>query len=126
MGWPALSTANLSPMSIKSRMKMQSNLQKVPTNIPPLGDDGKNSDEAITAVLNEYDDRDTTVTQAATANQPSAPTQPTKSRQLNPTCDSLRNLNVDDNVVMKGCLEEIPDRSVAGLSIDRSHIKFDV
>ena len=85
-----------------------------------------NSHEAIAAVLNEDGDRDTTVTQAETANQASASTQPTNLRQLNPNCDSLRNLNVDYNVVMKGCPEEIPDRSVAGLSIDGLHIKIDV
>ena len=85
-----------------------------------------NSEEDISDVLNEDDAIYLTLTQEATANQYSAFTQPTKSRQLNPTCDSLRNLNVDDNIVMKGCLEEIPDRSVAGLSIDGSHIKRNV
>ena len=99
---------------------------KIPTNIPPLGDNVTNSDKAISAVLNEDDARYQTVTQASTANQSSASTQPTKSRQLNPNFDSLRNLNVDDNAVMKGWPEEIPDRSVAGLSIDGSHIKCDV
>ena len=38
----------------------------------------------------------------------------------------MRNLNVEDDVGMKGWPEEIPDRSVAGLSIDVSHIKCDV
>ena len=46
--------------------------------------------------------------------------------QLNPNCDSLSNLNADENVLMKDWLEEIPDRSVAGLSIDGPHIKCDV
>ena len=85
-----------------------------------------NSHEAIAAVLNEDGDRDTTVTQAETANQASASTQPTNLRQLNPSCNYLRNLNVDNDVVMKGWPEEIPDRSVSGLSVDRSHIKCDV
>ena len=85
-----------------------------------------NSDKAIDAVLNEDDARDPTVTQTETDNQSSASTKPTKSRQLNHNCDSLRNLNVDNDVVMKGCPEEIPDRSVDGLSIDGSHIKYDV
>ena len=71
---------------------------KIPTNISPLGDDVTNSDEAIAAVFNKYDTRDLIVTQAETANQSSASTQPTKSRQLNPNCYSLRNLNVDDDV----------------------------
>ena len=61
-----------------------------------------NYDEALSAVLNEDDDRDPTVTQAATANQSIASNQPTKLRQLNPSCGSLRNLNVDNDVVMKG------------------------
>ena len=77
----------------------------IPTNIPPLGDDVTNSDEAIAAVLGEDDARDPTVKQAATANQSSASTQPTKSRKFNPNCDSLRNWNVDDDVVMKVCPE---------------------
>ena len=85
-----------------------------------------NYDKAIAAVLNEEDARDTTVAQAATANQSSASTQPTNSRQLKPNFDYLRNLNVDNNVVMKGWPEEIIDISVAGLSIDGSHIKCDV
>ena len=85
-----------------------------------------NYNEAISDVLNKDDARDKKVTQAATDNQSIAYTQPTKSRQLDPNCDSLRNLNVDDDVVMKGWPEEIPDRSVAGLSIDVSHIKCDV
>ena len=46
--------------------------------------------------------------------------------QLNPNCDSLRNLNVDGDVLMKGWPEEIPDISVYGLSIYGSHIKCDV
>ena len=85
-----------------------------------------NSDESIAVVLNEDYVRDPKVTQAETANQYSASTQPTKLRQLNPNCDSLRNLNVDDDVVMKGWPEEIPDRSVDGLSIDGSYIKCNV
>ena len=85
-----------------------------------------NYDDSIAAVLNGDDARDPTVTQSATAYQSSASTQITKSRQMNPNCDSLGNLNVDDDVVMKGWPEEIPDRSVAGLSIDGSHIKCDV
>ena len=85
-----------------------------------------NSDESIAAVLNEDYVRDPKVTQAETANQSSASTQPTKSRQLDPNCDYLRNLNVDDDVVMKGWPEEIPDISVAGLYIDGSHINCDV
>ena len=97
---------------------------KIPTNLPPLGDDVINSDEEIAAVLNKDYARDPTVTHAATANQSSNSTQPTKSRQLNPNFDYLRNLNVDDDVVMKGWPEEIPDRSVVGLSIYGSHIKF--
>ena len=97
----------------------------MPTNIPPLGDDVTNSDKAIADVLNEYCARDPKVTQVATANQSSASTHPTKSRQLNPNCDSLRDLNVSGDVVIKGWPGEIPDRSVAGLSIDRLHIKFD-
>ena len=100
--------------------------QKIPTNFPPLGDDVTNSDEAIADVINEDDTRDTTVTQAETANQSSASTQTNKSRKLKPNCDSLRNLNVDDDVVMKGCPEEITYISVAGLYIDVSHIKCDV
>ena len=99
---------------------------RIPTSIPPLGDDVTNYDEFIAAVLNEDDARDPTVTQAENANQYSAYTQPTKSRKLNPNCDSFRNLNVDEDVVMKGWPEEIPDRSVAGVSIDGSHIKCDV
>ena len=85
-----------------------------------------NYEEAVSAVLNEDDDRDPTLTQAETANQYSDSNQPTKSRQLKPNCDSLRNLNFYDNVLMKGWLEEIPYRSVAGLSIDGSHIKRNV
>ena len=85
-----------------------------------------NYDEAVASILNEYDARYPTVTQEATANQSSYSTQPTKSRQLNPNCDSWRNLNVDDDVIMNGWPEEIPDRNVASLSIDGSHTKFDV
>ena len=85
-----------------------------------------NSNETIADVLNEDDARDPTITQAENTDQSSDSTQPTKSRQLNPNCDSLRNLNADKNVVMKGWLEEIPNRSVPGLSIDGSHIKCDV
>ena len=85
-----------------------------------------NSYEEIAAVLNKDYARDPTVTHAATAYKSSASTQITKSRQMNPNCDSLGNLNVGDNVVMKEWPEEIPDRSVAGLSIDGSHIKCDV
>ena len=44
---------------------------------------------------------------------------------MKPNCDSLQNLNVYKDVVMKGRPEEIPDRSVYGLSIDVSHIKCD-
>ena len=85
-----------------------------------------NFDNSIAAVLNRNDARDPKVTQSATAYQSSAFTQINKSRQMNPNCDSLGNLYVDNNVVMKGWPEEIPDRSVAGLSIDGSHIKCDV
>ena len=46
--------------------------------------------------------------------------------QLNYNCDYLRNLNVDGDLVMKGWPEEIPEISVASLSIDGSHIKCDV
>ena len=99
---------------------------KIPTNLLLLGDDVTNSDKAIAAVLNEDDARYLTVTKAETSNQSSAFNQPTKSRQLNPNCDSLRNLNVDDDAVMKGWTEEIPGRSVAGLSIDGSTIKGNV
>ena len=99
---------------------------KIPTNIPPLGDGVTNSDKAIATVLDEDDARYPTVTQASTANQSSASTQTTKYRQTNPNCDSLRNLNVDDDVVMKGCMGEIPDISVASLSIDGIYIKCDV
>ena len=35
---------------------------KIPTNLPPLGDDVTNYDEAIAAVLNEDDARNPTVT----------------------------------------------------------------
>ena len=105
---------------------MQSTLQNITTNIPQLGDVVTNSEEAISDVLNEDDAWDPTATQAPTANQSSASTHPTKARKLNPNCDYLRNLNVDDDVVMKGWTEEIPDKSVAGLSIDGSHIKCDV
>ena len=83
-----------------------------------------NSDESIAAFLNEDYAIDTTLTQAATDNQSSASNQTTKLRQLNPDCDSLKNLNVDNDVVMKGWSEKIPYRSVACLSIDGSHIKF--
>ena len=102
------------------------NPPKIPTNPPPLGDDVTNFDVAIAAVLNEDDYRYPKVTQAETANQSSASTQTTKSRQLNRNCDSLRNLNVDDHAVMKGWPEEILDRSVAGLSIEELNIKCDV
>ena len=77
-----------------------------------------NSDEAIAAAINEDYGRYPTVTQAETANQSSASNQPTKSKQLKPNCNSLDNLNVDNDVVMKGWPEEIPDGGVAGLSID--------
>ena len=99
---------------------------KIPTNLPPLGDGVRNSDEAIDAVLNEDGARYPTVTQSETANQSSASTQPNKSRRLKPNCDSLGNLNFDKCVVMKGWTEEITYRSVAGLSIYGSHIKCDV
>ena len=85
-----------------------------------------NYDKSIAAFLNEDDARDPTVTQAETAYQSSASTQISKFRQMNPNCDSLGNLNVDDDVVIKGWPEEIPDISVASLSIDESHIKCDV
>ena len=85
-----------------------------------------NSDKAIPDILKEDDERDLTVTQAATANQSIASTQPTKLRQLNPNCDYLRNINVDDDVAMEGWPEEIPYISVSGLSIDESHIKCDI
>ena len=84
-----------------------------------------NSDETIYAVINEYDARDPTVTLAPTVNQSSASNQPTKSSQLNHNCDSLRNFNVDDDVVIKDWPEEISDRRVSGLSIDGSNIKCD-
>ena len=35
---------------------------RIPTNLSPLGDDVTNSDEVITAVINEYNSRDLTVT----------------------------------------------------------------
>ena len=98
---------------------------KFPTNCP-LGDDVTNSDEAIYSVLNEDNTIDPKITQALTANKSSAFNQPTKLRQLNPNCDSLRNLNVDNDVVMTGWPEEILYISVAGLSIYGSHIKCDV
>ena len=85
-----------------------------------------NHDEAIAAIINEDDARDPTVSQTATSNQYSAYTQPTKSRELKPNCDYLRNLNVENDVVKKDWLEEIPGRSVAGLSIDGSTIKGNV
>ena len=59
-----------------------------------------NSDEAIAAAINEDYGRYPTVTQAETANQSSASNQPTKSKQLKPNCNSLDNLNVDNDVVM--------------------------
>ena len=71
---------------------------KNPTNLSPLGDDVTNSVEAVAAVFKKYYARDLIVKQAETANQSSASTQPTKSRQLNPNFYSLRNLNVDDDV----------------------------
>ena len=67
-----------------------------------------NSDEAISDVLNEYDARYPIVTQTETAHQYSASNHHNKSRQLNPNSDSLMNLNVDDNVAMKGWPEVIP------------------
>ena len=41
---------------------MQSTLQNIPTNLPPLGDNVTNSDTAIGAFINEDDARDSTVT----------------------------------------------------------------
>ena len=67
---------------------------KIPTNIPPLCDDVTNSDEAIASVLNEDYARNTLLIHAATSNQSSASNNITKSSQLNPNCDYLRNLNV--------------------------------
>ena len=87
---------------------------KITTNLPPLGDYVTNSDKAIAAVLNGDDARYMTVTKTSTDNKSSASTQPTQSRKLNPNFNFWRNSNVDNNVVMKGLTEEIPDRSVAG------------
>ena len=95
--------------------------QKNPTNIPPLGDYVTNSDEAIAAVLNKDDAIDKTLTHSETANQYSASTQTTKSIKFNPNYDSVRDLNVDNDVVMKVYPEEITDISVAGYIL-RDHI----
>ena len=80
-----------------------------------------NSDEAIAAVLNKDDAIDKTLTHSETANQYSASTQTTKSIKFNPNYDSVRDLNVDNDVVMKVYPEEITDISVAGYIL-RDHI----
>ena len=49
---------------------------KIPTNLPPLGDDVTNSNDTVADVLNEYDARYTTVKHVTTDNQYSASTQP--------------------------------------------------
>ena len=55
----------------------------------------------------------------------SAPTK-NKQTQLNPGRDSLLNLNVDDDIILKAWPAEIAEGHVAILPLDRMHIMCDV